>query len=107
MARPWVVEPWLARGERGLLVYYEELITNVRSVLGRIFEYLEVEAAPDCLNAIVEKVRADQELVDRHATAESPVHSIGRWRGEMSPEMRGLCNDEFRDFLETFHYPVA
>ena len=105
MARPWVVEPWLARQEQGLLVRYEELIVNGHEVLQNVFQYLGIEAIPERVNAVLKTVQTQNAIKEKHSTAESPADSIGRWRREMSPEMIAACNQEFKDFLMTFNYP--
>lgn len=106
MARPWVVEPWLARHEKSLLVRYEDLIVNVQEVLQEIFQYLGAKATSDRLAAIIHAVQGQTDVAKKHSTTESPLHSIGRWRREMPPEMVSACNKEFGDFLSTFKYPL-
>ena len=106
MARPWVVEPWWIRAERCFLVHYEELITDTKEILQKIFRYLGVEATPGRVRAIIEAVQVKNDILEKHATSALPVHSIGRWRREMLPDMIDACNREFSDFLSTFNYPL-
>ncbi|MGD9850220.1 MAG: sulfotransferase [Nitrospirales bacterium] len=106
MMRPWVVEPWLARRDRSLLVRYEELILNGPEVLMGIFQYLGIEATPSRVNASLEAIEASGEIAKKHSTTEVPFQSIGRWRSEMSSDMISVCNKEFVDFLSIFKYPL-
>ncbi len=106
MARPWVVEPWLSRNERSLLIHYEELVLQTPVVLERIFKYLCVEATPERVEGVINTVKNSNEVIEKHMTTTSPLHSVGRWRGEMTADMVAACNREFFEFLSIFGYPL-
>lgn len=79
-------------------VIYEELVQDPDAALRRIAEFLNLDLArplnPD---------REDR-VFKVHATTDSPIASIGRWRRDLSVEMQERCNDTWRDFLSAFGY---
>lgn len=104
MARPWVIEPWLNRGESALLVRYEDLVRDGHGSLARIFAYLGIDDTTEQVAGILAQAAEPTEELRRHMTTSSPAASIGRWRHDLTPELQQACRREFADFLATFGY---
>lgn len=107
MARPWVMEPWLARGDEALLVRYEDLVTDGAAALERIFAYLELDSSPALVAGILQQAAAPTDDRDRHMTTASPAASIGRWRRDLPDELNEACAREFAEFIAMFGYAEA
>ncbi len=107
MARPWVVEPWLARKDRAVLIKYEELVTSPRTVLQRLFRYLELSHTPSLIERIITDVAQKTDIQNRHSTAHSTKSSVARWKKDLSPDMLDACNREFKDYMEVFEYALS
>lgn len=104
MARPWVLEPWLARGDTALLVRYEDLVRDGPGVLARIFAHLGIDGAPGTIADIMAGIAAPTDELKSHMTTATPTASIGRWRTDLPPDLREACEHEFAEFLVTFGY---
>ncbi|MBK8165793.1 MAG: sulfotransferase [bacterium] len=104
MARPWVLEPWLARGDTAILVRYEELVRDGAGVLARIFAHLGLDGTPGTIADIMACIAAPTDALKSHMTTATPTASIGRWRTDLPPDLREACEQEFAEFLLTFGY---
>lgn len=107
MSRPWVVEPWLARSDRAVLVKYEELATSPQRVLLNLFRYLDIPHNPSLIEQIISDVAKTTEIQRRHSTTDSINASIARWKRDLSTDMLEACNREFKDYLEVFEYSMV
>lgn len=104
MSRPWVLEPWRERGSKAQLLRYEDLILKPEETLARIFAGLGLDADDATVADVLARSHADQERLQGHQTTKDPAASIGRWRSDLSPELRDAANEAFAEFLETFGY---
>jgi hypothetical protein len=86
-----LVQRWKKRLAPGHLVRYEDLVLQPAQTLAGVFEYLG-------LPADVEK------LVERVAQEKPETASIGRWRSDLSPTLKALCQETFGDLLVQFGY---
>lgn len=74
------------------VVRYEDLVRDLPGQAARLEDWLEID-----LDA--RAVAADQKLVAQHVTAESPEHSIGRWRDEMPVWVAKVFKDQLEGEL--------
>jgi hypothetical protein len=95
---------WRDRGEPGSLVRYEDLVRDPASTLPPLLASLGLDAAPETVSSLI--AAADAPELRGHGTAGSPEASIGRWRSDLSPELRLTVNEVFGDLLHEFGYEV-
>jgi hypothetical protein len=97
---------WRERGERALLVRYEELVGDPSTALEQLFEYLGVERSGARIGSIVADAHA---LLERtrleHRTTDDTSASNGRWRKDLPAELQEACNEAFAGPLREFGYP--
>lgn len=93
------------RGERSLLIRYEELVEDPGDALTDIFDYLGLESSPSSVAAIVERGRAllDTTRAD-HRTTEKVSASSGRWQRDLTPALQQACTEAFEGPLRRFGY---
>jgi Sulfotransferase family len=107
-------DSWLARGKRGHLVRYEDLILDPRRTVTGMLEYLELDASPDTVQELL-SVGSEEVLrlpgaayevseIRAHRTIPDPKATIGRWRADADNEFRELSDELFREALDVFGY---
>jgi hypothetical protein len=96
-----LLREWKRRRGIAHLLRYEDLVLNPRQTLADLLDYLELPQAslPDMLRQVSEPAPG----MAGHRTTETAQASIGRWRQELSPELKQAC-DVFRPALEAFGY---
>jgi Sulfotransferase family len=95
---------WRDRGDPGSLVRYEDLVRAPETVLPPLLSFLGLDAAPAIVACMI--AAADAPELRGHGTAGSPEASIGRWRHDLSPELRAAVAETFGDLLQQFGYEV-
>jgi hypothetical protein len=95
---------WRDRGEPGSLVRYEDLVRDPASTLPPLLTFLRLDAAPETVCSLI--AAADAPELRGHGTSGSPEASIGRWRNDLSPELRVAVEEMFGDLLREFGYEV-
>jgi hypothetical protein len=102
-----LLQSWKKRQSQSLLIRYEELIREPETILGKIFEYLEIDGSTSTVRrAIKSAARTNPKSQKQHKTTASAQDSIQRFRKEMEPELLELCNDVFREALTEFGYEI-
>jgi len=99
-----LIDRWRRRGEAALLVRYEDLILEPEATLGRVFEYLEVEADEPAVGAVLELANQPSDLLDGHRTVSDPVQTIGRWRRDLPADLADESNQLLAPVLAEFGY---
>lgn len=100
-----LVSAWHERGERSLLVRYEDLIEDPGAVLERLFDYLGIEASSSTIGSIVDDAHALLEGISReHRTSRDTSASSGRWRKDLPVELQEACTAAFAGPLGEFGY---
>ncbi|MGE5689860.1 MAG: sulfotransferase, partial [Pseudomonadota bacterium] len=87
-----------------LIVRYEDLAKDPRAITTEMLRYLELEARPSEVDAMVAAGDAPSAALDRHRTTPDRATSIGRWRRDLPPELQDLCGAVFCDALARFGY---
>jgi sulfotransferase family protein len=95
---------WTERSSRAHLVRYEDLILRPEPTLKDLFAYLDVDNDLATIRRIIEHGSIETVHSRQHRTIPDPKSSIGRWRRELNPQLRKLCNDTFSDLLRDFGY---
>jgi hypothetical protein len=82
------------------LVRYEDLVTDLGGVAGRLSEWLGITLDPSR--------RADLERhLDEHATSTSAARSVGRWREDLLPAEARYIERELRPWMEAYSYETG
>jgi hypothetical protein len=93
---------WRDRGEPGSLLRYEDLVREPATTLLPLLTPLGLDAAPETVARLI--AAADAPELRGHGTSGSPAASIGRWRTDLSPELRAAVQETFGDLLRDFGY---
>jgi hypothetical protein len=106
----WTIDvctAWRRRARDAHLLRYEDLVVEPVETVRRALEYLDVDATPPLVRRMIERTSADFAAWAPHRTSPDPLASIGRWRQDLAPELRELCNELFADALAQFGYEPA
>jgi Sulfotransferase family len=97
---------WKSRSATSKLVHYEHLVRRPAETLQGILDYLGLERKPETIENMLRRASANSEL-DYHRTSGSAEESIGRWRRELPPSLRPVCEEALGDVLAEFGYDDA
>ena len=86
-------------GVEGLVIRYEDLVTDLGSEAERLQDWLGVQFDPA-------RVEASQHLYAHHTTSASPAASIGRWRHELSDDDAQAVTGGLGELLRPFGYQL-
>ncbi len=101
-------QEWERHKDRALLMRYEDLITDPRTELARVFRHLGLDAKRRTVDKVIEDTHAMNPAAQaRHRTASTPRDSIQRFRSELEPEVIALCDEVFARSLAAFGYSPA
>jgi hypothetical protein len=100
-----LMECWSAAGEHGLLLRYEDLVREPQAALARVLDWLGLDSSDEVIAAM----RSGAAVVDpgaqaAHRTSADALASLGRWRRDLGPELRDLCEAAFADALRRCGY---
>jgi hypothetical protein len=97
-------DAWRERGDPSSLVRYEDLVRDPEAALPPLLNFLGLDAAPEMVRRLIAAAAPDTPALRGHGTAGSPAASIGRWRNDLSPELRAAVEETFGDLLQEFGY---
>jgi hypothetical protein len=86
-----------AAREDACFIRYEDMIRGDAATYDRLSAFLDADVTSS-------DGAAGRSMFDRHGTSESPEASIGRWRRDLTPELREQTLAEWGGFLESFGY---
>jgi hypothetical protein len=95
---------WRRRSDRAHLLRYEDLILRPAETLQSVLSYLELDAGGGTIDAMLAALRERDEQTEWHRTTRDQEASIGRWREDLSPELRRACEAALGPVLEEFGY---
>ncbi len=95
-----------ARRDRAFLLKYEDLVLDRENILGRLLRYLDVDDSVPTIGKLIKNGNTDSSDLKFHRTTEDARASVGRWRQEMDENIKNICRDYFRDFLDELGYPL-
>lgn len=81
-----------------LFLRYEDLLREPAEAMARVYAFLELEPTLFAAEPSAEVIPQG------HATSQSPLASIGRWRRELSATQIADCNQRFAAFCAAFDY---
>jgi Sulfotransferase family len=102
-----LLKRWRSREATAKLLRYEDLILEPRRTLTELAEYLEIESAPDTMNALLDRISRPDPASDVHRTTPDATASIGRWRRDLSPELVGVFTEVLDPLLGEFGYETG
>jgi hypothetical protein len=79
-------------------------VRDPASTLPPLLTFLGLDAAPETVSRLIGA--ADALELRGHGTSGSPEASIGRWRNDLSPELRVAVEAQFGDLLREFGYEI-
>lgn len=95
---------WEQRKTGGLLVRYEDLLSDLPGQVKRIFDYLEIDTSASTLSMVLANWIARSSDFEEQRTTPNNSASIGRWKTDLSPDEGILATALFHDSLATFGY---
>ena len=100
-----LLENWRERREDAHLVRYEDLIVDPEATLAALFSYLGLDGGAGTVRRALEDAhRTSPQAQAFHQTSTSVPASIGRWKRDLSPELKTLSARAFDDILLEFGY---
>jgi hypothetical protein len=93
-----------ANRDRSHVVRYEDLVLDPSATIEGVLEYLGLERGSDVVSAMREPVLDSGPEGETHRTTVSGDRSIGRWREDLSAELRATCHEELGPLLAQFGY---
>jgi Sulfotransferase family len=99
-----LVRSFERRGERGHVVRYEDLVREPAATLHALLEYLDADAAPARVDAMIGVLESEMPELARHTTSPDAAASIGRWRTDLDEQLVQACARSFGPALEAFGY---
>jgi hypothetical protein len=97
-------ESWRKRRGTAHVVRYEDLVGRPVQVATDVFAYLGLDSAAPAVEAVVSRASAGSPELAFHRTSGDVTASVGRWRRELDPNLREICNRSFGDLLAELGY---
>ena len=92
------------RGGAARIVRYEDLVADPVATLAGLLAYLELDAAPATVAAMVDAAAAEIPELRDHRTSATVDASLGRWRRDLPPAEQEMVRAAFDDVLPPFGY---
>jgi hypothetical protein len=96
---------WKRRSERAYLLRYEDFVLRPHDTIASVLEYVGVERDDEIVDAMLRSAGEQSAESEWHRTTADARASIGRWRQDLSPELRAVCERALSPVLEEFGYP--
>jgi hypothetical protein len=101
------LECWNAQRSSGCLVRYEDLIEDTQGTLRSLLGSLGLDDSMQTIENVVARAEQIMPRAQReHQTSERVPDSVGRWRRELDPAMKGMCREILADALTAFGYDL-
>jgi LPS sulfotransferase NodH len=101
---PQLVEAWRSRSQSATLIRYEELIEDPRAQVDELLRALQLEADEETRRGMAQMAVGNAPGARGHRTTEDASASVGRWRDDLSSEVREVAESAFEPALEAFGY---
>jgi hypothetical protein len=102
-----LLQSWKLRLNKGYLLRYEDLVLNPFETLLRVLNYLNLDASDSIIENMIEEASNSNKELHEHKTSEHIKASIGRWKRDLSPSLKAICEEAFADILNEFGYSDA
>jgi len=97
-------DQWRARQRTSHLVHFEDLVLDPETTLRGLLEYLDFEAQPSSVEALIEEARLESSGYPHHRIPADARTSVGRWRRELGTGAQAVAEGVFGEVLEAFGY---
>lgn len=88
------------------LLRYEDLVMDPEPTLRRVLAFVGIDASRSIVRRMSEEAARETPEMAFHRTTPSAHASVGRWRRELDPPMRELCERELGPVLTEFGYEI-
>ena len=102
-----LLDEWRARRGAAHLVRYVDLLADPAPTVGGILRHAGLASSADHVEALLARAAGPVAGMEDHRTTRHPRESIGRWRTELDPALRSLCDEAFGEALAEFGYETA
>ncbi len=99
-----LVEAVKCRREIAHVLRYEDLILNPEDSLKHILVYLGLEASANVVQKMISRASLDTPEMAYHRTSMDVKRSIGRWKYDLSDELKTWCHEYLDDVLLDLGY---
>jgi hypothetical protein len=99
-----LVRGWNERSQSAFLLRYEDLVLEPESTLRSVLSFLNLGRADGLLGVLLDAPADERRKEYRHGTSATAKDSIGRWRKDLEPSLKAVCNEAFGESLATFGY---
>ena len=96
-----LLSAWRLRGRGAHLLRYEDLIGNPHETVAALFDFLELDAGGERIDAAVGSLGEPESEAHRTSPARE---SIGRWRRDLAPDVKEACDAALGPALREFGY---
>jgi hypothetical protein len=93
---------WRARSAGAHLLRYEDLVLRPAETVEALLGHLGLDAPAPTVAAMLASIGTAD--TDAHRTISDPKETIGRWRSDLSPELREVCREALGPSLQLFGY---
>ncbi len=85
-----------------VVLRYEDLVKSPHAALKTLLENLDLDASDGIIAGLLQS--PDAQSLSYHRTTDSPAASIGRWKTDLSPELRAACRQHLDPLLSDLGY---
>lgn len=90
----------------GAILRYEDLITDPRRAVSRMFKALGLHCSDPLLDVVLSALQDDTGRPGTHATSDSAALSVGRWRTELTDEEKDVAEEALGESLSALGYDL-
>ena len=101
------MEQFNVRQSRHFLLRYEDMVLDTRAQARRICEHADLRVSDGILDGFASAVHNTFSANAGHTTSATLADTIGRWKHELSPSLKSVCNEVFDGHLKFFGYAPA
>jgi Sulfotransferase family len=96
---------WRSSPSRQPMIRYEDLIQTPKPALAELFGHLGLDDREETVGQVLETAAVERANRQRaHMTATGPQESIGRWRRDLSPEVKQACEESLGGLIGDLGY---
>jgi hypothetical protein len=99
-----ILRDYRCRGGATRLVRYEDLILAPEQTLAGLLGWVGLDPTPAIVREMIATASEDTPQMRDHRTSSNVVASIGRWKRDLSPELRARSCEALEDVITGFGY---
>ncbi len=94
------VEMWKRSSRYSALVRYEDLVRSPTEQIRAMLDALKLDSSANIVDSMVEAGNQVTAEVNAHRTSPDGLSSIGRWKSDLEPRLKAICDDAFDGLLD-------